>query len=111
MDFTHKARWVKDGHRTSNTTTTNYAGAVSRESIHILLKHAAVCRVSVKASDIRNAYLQAPTSEKHYIICGPEFCIENEGNQAVVVRALYGGKSAGSDFWHHLRSCMDYLGF
>ena len=89
----------------------NYAGVVSRESIRILLTHAAVHKVSVKAADIRNAYLQAPTSEKHYIICGPEFGLENEGKRTVIVRALYGGKSAGADFCHHLRSCMDHLGF
>ena len=60
---------------------------------------------------IRNAYLQAPTSEKHYIICGQEFGLENVGKRALIVRALYGGKAAGQDFWHHLRSCMDHLGF
>ena len=65
----------------------------------------------MKVAEIQNAYLQAPTSEKHYIICELEFGIENEGKQAVIVRALYGGKSSGSDFWHHLRSCMDHLGF
>ncbi len=33
MDFTRKARWVKDGHKTPNLTTSSYAGVVSRESI------------------------------------------------------------------------------
>ena len=79
--FTRKARWVKDGHRTPNPTTPNFSGVVSRKSIRILLTHAAVHRVSVKASYIRNAYLQAPTSEKHYIICGPEFGIERKGSE------------------------------
>jgi hypothetical protein len=62
-------------------------------------------------ADIKNAYLQAPSSEKHYIICGPEFGIENEGKVALIQRALYGGKVAGRDFWHHLRDCMRRLGF
>ena len=52
MDFTRKARWVKDRHLTPNPTTPNYAGVVSRESIRILLTHAAVHRVSVKAANI-----------------------------------------------------------
>ena len=67
--------------------------------------------MSVKAADIRNAELQAPTYEKHYIMYGPEFGIENEGKRAVIVRYLYGGNYAGSDFYHHLRSCMDHLVF
>jgi len=65
----------------------------------------------VLGADIRNAYLQAPSSEKHFIICGPEFGIENEGRVALIHRALYGGKVAGRDFWHHLRDCMGQLGF
>ena len=73
MDFTCKAVWVKDGYCTPNLTMPNYAGVVSRESIHILLTHADIHRVSMKEADIRNAYLQVPSSEKHYIICGPEF--------------------------------------
>ncbi len=51
----------------------------------------------VIGADIRNAYLQAPSSEKHYIICGPEFGIENEGCVGIIRRALYGGKVAGQD--------------
>ena len=33
MDFTRKARWVKDGHRTPDPTTSSYVGVVSRESV------------------------------------------------------------------------------
>ena len=63
------------------------------------------------AADVQNAYLQDPTSEKHFFICGPEFGIENIGKKAIITRALYGGKVAGRDFWHNLRSCMKFLGF
>lgn len=35
MDFTWKARWVKDGHRTPDPITSSYAGVVSRESVRI----------------------------------------------------------------------------
>ena len=60
---------------------------------------------------IISAYLQAPESENHYIFCGREFGLDNVVKQATIVRALYEGKSAGSDFWHHLQSCMAHLGF
>ena len=49
--------------------------------------------------------------EKHYIICGLEFGLDNLGKRALIVRALYGRKAAGRDFWHHLRICMGFLGF
>jgi hypothetical protein len=58
-----------------------------------------------------NAYLQAPSSQKDYIICGPEFGIEHVGKVALIHRALYGGKAAGKDFRNHLRSCMRHIGF
>lgn len=111
MDFTRKARWVKDGHRTPDPLTSGYAGVVSRESVRIALTYAALNGLDVWAADIQNAYLQAPSSEKHYVICGPEFGLENVGKVALIKRALYGGKVAGRDFWLHLRSCMEHLGF
>ena len=111
MDFTRKARWVKDGHRTPDSLTSSYAGVVARDSIRIHLTHAALMGLQVMGGDIRNAYLQAPSSELHFIICGPEFGLENEGRVALIRRALYGGKVAGRDFWHHLRFCMHQLGF
>ena len=33
------------------------------------------------------------------------------GNNTLITRTFYGGKCAGRDFWHHLRSCMKFLGF
>ena len=75
------------------------------------MTYALLLGVDVLAADIRNAYLQAPSSEKHFIICGTEFGLEHKGKRAMIVRALYGGKVAGRDFWLHLRSCMDFLGF
>ena len=111
MDFTRKARWVKDGHKTPDPDWSTYAGFVTRDSVRIALTYAALNEVDVTAADIKNAYLQAPSSEKHFVICGNEFGMEHAGKIALIRRALYGGKSAGRDFWAHLRSCMDFLGF
>ena len=62
-------------------------------------------------ADIRSAYFQSPTSQKHYIICGPEFGMENVGKVAIMHRAVYGGKTSGRDFRNHLRSCMEFINF
>ena len=75
------------------------------------LTYAALNGLTVFAADIRNAHLQAPSSQKDHIICGPEFGLENESKVALIHRALYGGKSAGRDFRNHLRSCMHFLNF
>ena len=111
MDFTRKARWVLDGHKTPDPSGSTYAGVVSRESVRIAFTYAALNGLQVCAADIRNAYLQAPSSQKDYVICGPEFGLENVGKPALIHRALYGGKTAGRDFRNHLRACMHQLGY
>ena len=75
MDFTRKAIWVKDGHRTPDPKNSTFAGVVSRESVRIASTYAALNKLDICVADMKNAYLQAPSSEKHYIICGPEFKI------------------------------------
>ena len=35
MDFTRKARWVLDGHKTPDPVGSKYAGVVSRESVRL----------------------------------------------------------------------------
>ena len=64
IDFTRKSRWVKNSHQTPNPKTSCYAGVVSCERIQITLTYAALHNFDVKAADIQNAYLQAPSSEK-----------------------------------------------
>ena len=55
-------------------------------------------------ADIRNAYLQSPTSQKHYIIgkCG-------QGGYDAQDSLWW--KPSGKDFRNHLRSCMQFLNF
>ena len=75
------------------------------------MTYAALLQLNIMAADILNAYLTAPTSEKFYVTCGPEFGPELVGRKAIVTRALYGTKSAGRDFRNHLRDCMEHLGY
>ena len=92
MDFTWRARYVKDSHCTPDPETSNYARLVSWENIRLLLTHAALHGIDVMVTDIWNAYLQVLTSEKHFIICGGEFGLENVGKRALMVHAIYSGK-------------------
>ena len=101
-----------EGHRTPEPELSTFAIVVSRESVRIALTYAAVNNIAVTTCDIRNAYLQAPSSEKDYVICGAELGLDHiVGKIALIRRALYGGKSSKADFWRHLRTYMDHLGF
>ena len=94
MDFSRKARWVLDGHKTPSPEGSTYAGVVSRESVRIVMTYCALIYLDLCAVDIQNAYLTAPSSQKDYIICGEEFGLENVGKVALIHPALYGGKAA-----------------
>ena len=92
MDFTRKARFALDGHKTEKPEISTYAGVVSRENIRIVLTYASLNKLLVYAADIQNAYLQAPSSQKHYIECGAELSKKNIGRKALIKRSLYGEK-------------------
>ena len=111
-DFRRKARLVAGGHTTEAPPThVTYASVVSRESVRIALMAAALNDLEVKTADIKNAYLTAPLiTEKIYTVCGPEFG-PDAGKVAIIVRALYGLKSAGACFRNHLADCMTFLGY
>jgi hypothetical protein len=66
--------------------------------------------LDVKVADIDNAYLTAPITEKVWTVLVTEFGDDN-GKRELVVRALYGLKSAGMSFRNHLAECMKRLGW
>ena len=111
LNFERKARWVLDVQKKANPVGSTHAGVVSRESVRITFTIAGLNEVDVCAKGIRNAYLQAPSSRKYYIICGIEFGFEHESKNSLIHRALYDGKTAGKYFRNHLRSCMRHLDF
>ncbi|KAL7530823.1 hypothetical protein ACHAXR_003692 [Thalassiosira sp. AJA248-18] len=88
-DFRRKARLVAGGHMTSAPATMTCTSV---------------------AADIENAYITAPITEKVWCILGQEFG-EQAGRKAIIVRALYGLKSAGAAFRKHLADCMRHMGY
>lgn len=106
-----KARLVAGGHKTDPPASITHASVVSRESVRIALTVAALNDLDVMAADIKNAYLSSPCEEKVWTILGPEFGSERAGKRAKIVRSLYGLKSAGAAYRHHLATCMEHLGF
>jgi hypothetical protein len=106
-----KARYVAGGHMTDQPEVATYASVVSRESVRLGLLIAALNGLSILSADIQNAYLTSPCEEKIYTILGPEFGPHRSGNKSLVVRALYGLKSAGAAFRNHLASCLGHLGY
>jgi hypothetical protein len=111
-NFQHKARLVAGGHTPPETPASiTYASVVSRESVRIALTLTALNDLEVKTANIENAYLTAPVvGEKIWCRLGPEFG-GDPGKKTLIVRALYGLKSAGASFRNHLADCMRHLGW
>ncbi len=96
-DFRQKARLVAGGHRTQAPETIIYASVVSRETVHLALTFVSLKDLEVKVGNVLNAYITALVKEKVWTILGPEFG-HDSGKSAVIVRVLYGLKSAGAAF-------------
>jgi hypothetical protein len=107
-DFRRKARFFAGGHTTDTPHSMTYASVVSRESVRIALNLAALNDLDVKMADIENAYLTAPITEKVWTVLDPEFG-DDAGKRALIVRALYGLKSAGAALMNNLAECMKHL--
>ena len=66
--------------------------------------------LELRGYDIGNAYLEAPTEEKLYIVAGPEF--DNwQGSIFTFSKALYGLKSSGKRWVETLHDILKDMDF
>ena len=97
-DGRNKARCVADGHLTDIPVDSVYSRVVSLRGLRMMLFLAKLNKLDIWATDIGNAYLEATTCEKVYIVAGPEFG-EKAGSILIIYKALYGLRSSGMQ-WH-----------
>ena len=95
---------------TKAMATITYASIVSRETIIIALMIVTLNDLEVKLGNILNACVQAPVTEKVWTTLGSEYG-KDDGRSAVIIRASYGLKSAGTASQSHLARCMESLGY
>jgi len=67
---------------------------VSLRGVRLIVFLSELNELELWQTDIGNAYLEAKTKEKVYVIAGPEFGKELEGHLLVIVRALYSLKTS-----------------
>ena len=89
---------MADGHLTKEANETVYSGVVSLRSLRFVMFLAELNDLQLWGADVGNAYLQALTKEKLYIVAGPEF-EELQHHVLVMYKALYGTRSGGA-CWH-----------
>ena len=93
-----KARLVADGHLTKEPNETVYSGVIPLRNLRLAMFLAELDGLQLWGADLGNAYLQALTKEKLYIVAGPEF-EELQRHVLFMHKALYGTRPGGA-CWH-----------
>jgi hypothetical protein len=109
-NFRRKARYCADGHTTTTPASVTYSTIVSRDSVWIILTIAALNGLEVLGADVQNAFLMTLCKEKVWLQVSTEFGAE-QGKNLLVVRALYGLKSASASFRAYMAKKLDEMGF
>ena len=109
-DGRHKSRYVAGGHLTDPNVESVYSGVVSLRGIRLVVFIAELNRLSLWGADVGNAYLEAKTKEKVYIIAGGEFGAL-EGHTLLIDKALYGLRSSGLCWHQRFSDVMRSMGF
>ena len=82
-DGCHKARLVADGHLTDEPVEDIYSGVVSLRSLRLTIFLAELNDLELWGADAGNAYLEALTCKKVFIVAGPEFR-DREGHILII---------------------------
>jgi Reverse transcriptase (RNA-dependent DNA polymerase) len=109
-DGRHKCRLVAGGHLTDPSSDSVYSGVVSLRGIRLVTFLAELNHLELWGADVGNAYLEAKTKEKVYIIGGPEFG-ELEGHTLVIYKALYGLRTSGLCWHQRFADVLRSMGF
>jgi hypothetical protein len=109
-DRQHKSWLVAGGHMTDIPLESVYSGLVTLKGLRIIMFLAELNGLEIWATDVGNAYLEAKTQEKVYIIAGPEFG-ELEGHLLVIFKALYGIRTSGLRWHERFTDTLRDMGF
>jgi len=109
-DGRHKARYEAGGHLTDVPVDNVYSGVILLCGLCIVTFLAKLNGLDLWATDVGNAYLEALTGEKIFIIAGPEFN-ELEGHILIIRKALCSLRTSGLQWHKKFADCLCSLGF
>jgi hypothetical protein len=110
FDLRRKARLVAGGNFTDPPKEDVYSGVVSMDMIRLGFMLAKMNNLQICTADIGNAFLYGKTSEKCYIIAGPEFG-EFQGQKLIIHKGLYGLRTSAARFHEHLAAKLRRMGY
>ena len=112
VDLRRKTRLVIDGNRSPPVHKEDcYAPVVSVEAIRLGFLLAQMNDLRCVAGDVGNAFLTSFTTEKLFIIAGPEFGPDIEGKRLLIEKSSYGTRSAAACFHESLSNKLRKIHF
>ena len=111
FDLRHKARLVAGGNWSDVPKEDCYSGVAGIEAIRLGFFMGELFGLTCVAGDVGNAYLNAKTKEKVYLVAGPEFGDGLEGRILVIDKAIYGLFSSAARFHENPSDKLRALGF
>jgi Reverse transcriptase (RNA-dependent DNA polymerase) len=78
--------------------------------IRLVVFLAELNKLVLREADVGNAYLDATTKEKVYIVAGPELRTL-EGQELIIFKALYGLRSSGLCWYQRFADVLRAIGF
>ena len=109
-DHRYKARLVVGGHKVDATGYNTFSSQVDGMSVLLLFLIAHHLGYQIWTSDVSNAFVTAPNSEKVWATAGDEFG-EKKGCKVELQRALYGLPGSARAFADFLADTLTRLGF
>jgi len=112
VDGRRKARLVIDGNRSPPVHKEDcFAPVVSIEAIRLGFLLAQMHDLKCVAGDVGNAFLTSFTTEKLYVIAGPEFGPELAGKRLILSKSVYGTKTGAARFHESLSAKLRRIHF
>lgn len=105
-----KSRLVIGGHKVDSSEYNTYSSQVDNMSVTLLFLIAQHKGLNIMTSDISNAFVTAPNSEKVWSVAGEEFG-NRQGQKVEIQRALYGLGGSARAFSDFLSDTLRRLGF
>jgi hypothetical protein len=109
-DGRFKARFVANGNMTAIPVESVYSSVVSLRALRLTVFLSELNDLELWGADVGNAYLEAKTNEKVYIIAGPEFG-QRKDHVLIIRKSLYGLKSSGKCWHDRFAEVLREMGF
>ena len=102
FNLTQKAQHVAGDHQTEEPADSMFSSVISCDSMQIAFMLATLNDLDILSANVQNAYLNAPTKEKVYMMADLEFGADKVGQPILIVCTLYGLKSSGTRWRDHM---------